>query len=115
MFYVWYNLQFAKNFANDSHFLCTAYVGLAHWGMMMSWCCLATVAIERFVLVSFPQKMRAVRPKPYAIVGVLLNTFLSWLVGLANFGYAITEDCICAFVLPAFLNRMRTIYLYVLY
>lgn len=115
MFYVWYHLQFAKNFANDSNLLCTAYVGLAHWGMTMSWCCLATVAVERFLLVWLPQKMRGAKPKRYAVAGLLLNLFLSGLVGLANFGYAITEDCICVFVLPNILNQIRNAYLHLLY
>lgn len=110
MMYIWYSLQYAENFANYNIFWCSAYVFAAQLLMGISWISLAAVAVERFLLVSAPQKMRMANPKSYAIVVECGCVVLSLMAAMANAGFTISKDCICIFTMSLGLMNVTRVF-----
>lgn len=112
---MWYTFQFAADMTKAAGFLCSVYHFISNWAMVTSYMSLAAIAVERCLLVAFPQKMRTSNPKLYGAIVIVILVFISLGGTFTNLGYVITEDCVCLFVWPPFFMKLRYYCLYMIY
>lgn len=111
----WYIFTFARNFFHDSAFLCNVFPSFSLLFMFFSWCSLAAVALERFLLVSMPQKMRATNAKKYGVVNIAVVAVVSFIGSARYWGYAIDDNCICIYGWPPLFLEIIQSFMYVVY
>lgn len=111
----WHVFYYARNYIHDYEYLCSFQFCLMTILTCSSWSCLAVVAIERFLLVYIPQKMRRVNPKKYAVAMLIAVCCLSFFAAARHLGYGISKDCICVYHWPMILIRVTQSFFYLLY
>lgn len=112
---IWYTFQYADNFLHYSTFVCAGVQVFRMFMLAISWISLAAVAIERFLMVSFPQRMRTANAKFYSVIMLLIILFFSALWTIQMFFFKVGDLCVCTYYGPISIAIFINYYSYALY